>query len=89
MTNEEYFVELDKKIESLYELREKGVLLRERNLVCAGPILRLQMDNCMRMHATFIAEDRNAKRSSIGVRRCVHSICNSALQNVKRGNFNW
>ena len=34
------------------------VLLRERNLTCAGPILRLQMDNCMRTYAAFIAEDR-------------------------------
>ena len=34
------------------------VLLRERNLTCAGPILRLQMDNCMRIYAAFIAEDK-------------------------------
>jgi len=34
------------------------LLLRERNLTCAGAILRLQMDNCMRTYAAFIAEDR-------------------------------
>lgn len=34
-------------------------LLKERNLTCAGAILRLQMDNCMRTYAAFIAEDRN------------------------------
>lgn len=36
------------------------VMLRERNLTCAGALLRLQMDNCMRTYAAFIAEDRNA-----------------------------
>ena len=35
------------------------LLLRERNLTCAGALLRLQMDNCMRTYAAFIAEDRN------------------------------
>ena len=34
------------------------ILLKERNLTCAGPILRLQMDNCIRTYAAFIAEDR-------------------------------
>ena len=33
-------------------------LLKERNLTCAGAILRLQMDNCMRTYAAFIAGDR-------------------------------
>lgn len=33
-------------------------LLKERNLTCAGALLRLQMDNCMRTYAAFIAEDR-------------------------------
>lgn len=36
------------------------IMLRERNLTCAGPILRLQMDNCMRTYAAFIAEDKMA-----------------------------
>ena len=36
------------------------IMLNERNLTCAGAILRLQMDNCMRTYAAFIAEDRNA-----------------------------
>ena len=35
------------------------VLLQKRNLTCAGAILRLQMDNCMRTYAAFIASDRN------------------------------
>ena len=34
------------------------LMLKERNLTCAGPLLRLQMDNCMRTYAAFIAEDR-------------------------------
>ena len=34
------------------------LLLRERNLTCSGALLRLQMDNCMRTYAAFIAEDR-------------------------------
>ena len=36
------------------------VLLQQRNLSCAGALLRLQMDNCMRTYAAFIAEDKNA-----------------------------
>lgn len=35
-------------------------LLRERNLTCSGALLRLQMDNCMRTYAAFIAKDKNA-----------------------------
>lgn len=35
-------------------------MLRERNLTCAGALLRLQMDNCMRTYAAFIAEDKDA-----------------------------
>ena len=35
-------------------------MLRERNLTCAGVLLRMQMDNCMRTYAAFIAEDRDA-----------------------------
>ena len=34
------------------------VLLKDRNLTCAGAALRLQMDNCMRTYAAFIARDR-------------------------------
>jgi len=34
-------------------------LLEERNLTCAGAILRLQIDNCLRTYAAFIAEDKN------------------------------
>lgn len=36
------------------------IMLEERNLTCAGALLRLQMDNCMRTYAAFIAEDKNA-----------------------------
>ncbi len=35
-------------------------MLQERNLTCAGVLLRMQMDNCMRTYAAFIAEDRKA-----------------------------
>ena len=35
-------------------------LLRDRNLTCVGVLLRIQMDNCMRTYAAFIAQDRNA-----------------------------
>ena len=35
-------------------------MLQERNLTCAGVLLRMQMDNCMRTYAAFIADDRNA-----------------------------
>ncbi len=36
------------------------IMLRNRNLTCAGAILRLQMDNCMRSYAAFIAQDKDA-----------------------------
>ena len=35
-------------------------LLQQRNLSCAGAILRLQLDNCMRTYAAFIAMDKDA-----------------------------
>lgn len=42
-----------------------SIMLRERNLTCAGPVLRLQMDNCMRTYAAFIAEDKDAVTSCL------------------------
>ena len=36
------------------------VLLQQRNLSCVGALLRLQMDNCMRTYAAFIAADKDA-----------------------------
>ena len=33
-------------------------MLRKRNLTCVGALLRLQMDNCMRSYAAFIAKDK-------------------------------
>lgn len=35
-------------------------MLKDRNLTCVGVLLRMQMDNCMRTYAAFIAKDRNA-----------------------------
>ena len=35
-------------------------MLKTRNLTCAGVLLRMQMDNCMRTYAAFIAEDYNS-----------------------------
>ena len=35
------------------------ILLEERNLTCSGALLRLEMDNCMRTYAAFIAENRD------------------------------
>ena len=32
-------------------------MLKTRNLTCAGVLLRMQMDNCIRTYAVFIAED--------------------------------
>lgn len=42
-----------------------SIMLRERNLTCAGPVLRLQMDNCMRTYAAFIAEGKDAVTSCL------------------------
>ena len=41
------------------------VLLKERNLTCAAPILRLLMDNCMRTYASFVVKDKQAFFESI------------------------
>lgn len=35
-------------------------MLQNRNLTCAGALLRLQLDNCMRTYAAFIADDKDA-----------------------------
>ena len=35
-------------------------MLQERNLTCAGALLRLQLDNCMRTYAAFIAADKES-----------------------------
>jgi len=35
-------------------------MIQERNLTCAGALLRLQLDNCMRTYAAFIAENKDA-----------------------------
>ncbi len=40
-------------------------ILEARNLTCAGVLLRMQMDNCMRTYAAFIAEDKNEVIQSI------------------------
>lgn len=34
-------------------------LLQKRNLTCVGALLRLQMDNCLRTYAAFIANDKD------------------------------
>ena len=40
-------------------------MLQDRNLTCAGVLLRMQMDNCMRTYAAFIAENQNAVSNCI------------------------
>lgn len=35
-------------------------MLKERNLACVGILVRSQIDNCMRIFAAFIAEDKSA-----------------------------
>ena len=94
MDNATYFIELDKRIDEINDLRSmcpslakgiigetltredlffcasldrcvqlsKGfiVLLQQRNLSCVGALLRLQMDNCMRTYAAFIAADKDS-----------------------------
>lgn len=94
MTNQEYFVVLSPKVETLQNLRNSGkaiaagiigqsllkedfffcasmdrslnlidgfiCMLQNRNLTCAGALLRLQLDNCMRTYAAFIAQDKEA-----------------------------
>ncbi len=53
-------------------------MLEDRNLTCTGVLLRMQMDNCMRTYAAFIAEDRNA------VIQCI--IDGSPIKNLKDKN---
>ena len=35
-------------------------MVKERNLTCAGALLRMQIDNCLRLYALNIAEDEDA-----------------------------
>lgn len=55
-------------------------LLKERNLTCAGILLRVQMDNCMRTYALYIAENKE---------QVIDSIFNNEIQlnklNAKNG----
>lgn len=34
------------------------MMIKERNLTCVGALVRMQIDNCMRTYAPFIAENR-------------------------------
>ena len=56
-------------------------MLQERNLTCAGALLRLQLDNCMRTYAAFIAADKDA------VIDCVISGNRIDKQKSKDGNL--
>ena len=94
MDNVTYYLELDKRIAAIKQLRKQCptlsagmigetlikedlffcaaldrcvqlsegfiILLQQRNLSCVGALLRLQLDNCMRTYAAFIAADRDA-----------------------------
>ncbi|MEQ2655238.1 hypothetical protein AAAT68_00070 [Lawsonibacter asaccharolyticus] len=40
-------------------------MIKARNLTCAATLLRLQLDNCMRLYALYIAEDRKAFINSL------------------------
>lgn len=35
-------------------------MVKNRNLTCAGALLRLQLDNCLRLYALYIADDEGA-----------------------------
>lgn len=35
-------------------------MVKNRNLTCAGALLRLQLDNCLRLYALYIADDESA-----------------------------
>ncbi|MCC3172143.1 hypothetical protein [Streptococcus sanguinis] len=41
-----------------------SIMLRERNISCSGVLLRVQLDNLMRVFAAFISEDRKKFISS-------------------------
>lgn len=55
-------------------------MLKDRNLTCVGIFLRMQMDNCMRTYAAFIAEDRKA------VIQCI--LDGTPIKNLKDVNGN-
>lgn len=40
-------------------------MLKQRNLTCAGILLRVQLDNCMRTYAMYIAEDKHQVMQSL------------------------
>ena len=41
------------------------LMLEAKNLTCSGALLHLQMDNCLRLFALFIANDRNEATNCI------------------------
>ncbi len=45
---------------SIYLTRGFSAMIRSRNLTRAGAILRLQLDNCVRLYAVSVAEDQDA-----------------------------
>lgn len=53
-------------------------MLTARNLTCTGVLLRMQMDNCMRTYAAFIADNKNE------VIQCI--IDGSPIKNLKDQN---
>ena len=40
-------------------------MVKARNLTCVAALLRLQLDNCMRLYALYIAEDRKGFINSL------------------------
>lgn len=51
-------------------VRGYSLLVEQRNFICAAPLLRLQIDNCLRFYAAFIVADAHdfAEKVFKGVR---------------------
>lgn len=60
-------------------------MLKERNLTCAGVLLRMQMDNCMRTYAAFIAQDKDAVIDCIISGKHINKEKDSSGKNLSDG----
>lgn len=63
-------------------------MLKTRNLTCAGVLLRIQIDTCMRTYAAFIAQDRDALISGMIEGEALNKYLSEEGKNMTDGYLN-
>jgi hypothetical protein len=72
-------------------------MIRERNFLCAAPLIRLQIDNLLRLRAAFLVTDQSQFVADViqgkEVRqikdRLGNKMCDAYLQDVLSGDYFW